>query len=378
MSGLQSCEAIAGLIESGRIPWRSDGYLCFTREQADLRDPDHATAQTIARMSRQTAESIGRPRVTRFAHKSVETWKGGPVYVSRPLNWGDERVLACSVWYGVHSSLRFVEHSEQIRALLNERDQLQLLIPPEILLRSKRPAGDCAVYTPLVCASLGTLGIHYEFVTVACDPREPDVFTHVYCRAVLSDGSRIVMDASHGKYPGWEVPREHQIRKQVWSESGEPVADQGRTFVPLGQYRRVKRVLPRRLLGMGQVAPDSSVDMTGTDIGILTGADIAANPPPLSLPPVMTGSPAPGFNWDQSLASFLNQGIKLAGQVVAPQVTMMRGPGGQLYYQAPAGSSAAVPAAGLLTPTGGGSWLMIGGAVIVGILVLSSLTKGRR
>ena len=343
-------------------------------------------------MAALTAESIGTPRLHNFARKSAITWRGGPAYRGRAVNWDDTRQLACSVWYGVHSSMRFVDHAEQIRALLNERDQLQLLISPDVLLRKARPAGDCAVYTPLMCAALGTLGIHYEFVTLACDPREPDLYTHVYARAILPDGSRIPLDGSHGKYPGWEVPREHQIRKQVWDEAGEPVADAApRPYVPLGQYRHVRRVMPRRLVslrpkGLGQVElGDSTTTLSypgiPTDGSVTTlgypgmpadgsggGYAIAT---PINAPTIPTSQ---GFNWDAWLGNALNQGIKLAGQVVAPQTTLVRGPGGQLYYQAPASSGAALPAAGVLS-SGGGSWLLIGGAVLVGVVLLSSMGK---
>lgn len=389
MSGLMSCEAIAGLIRSGRLPWRPDGYECITREQSDVTNPDRATAQTIRRMAVLTSESIATPRLQKFARKSAVTWRGGPAYRGRAVDWDDQRQLAASVWYGVNSSMKFVEHSQQIRALLNETDQLQLLISPDVLVRKRRPAGDCAIYTQLVCAALGTLGVHYEFVTLACDPREPDLYTHVYARAVLADGSSIPLDASHGKYPGWEVPREHQIRKQVWDEAGEPVEDRApRPFAPLGQYRQVRRVMPRRLVGLrppglGQV-DTTTLNYPGmpTDTGSVTVLNYPGMPTDtgsvttLNYPGVPgTAAPGPSFNWDAWLGNFLNQGVKLAGQVVAPQTTLIRGPGGQLYYQAPASSGAALPATSILATGTGGNWLLIGGAVVAAILLLSSMGK---
>ena len=190
MSPLVSCDQVSAMLTGGMIPWSAEGYPCITRTPTDLSNPDSGTAQSVRRMAQVTAESIGTPRLHKFSRKCATSWRGGPAYRGRALNWEDQRQLACSIWYGVHSSMRFQEHSEQIKALLNESDQLQLLISPDLLLSRKRPAGDCAVYTPLVCASLGTLGIHYEFVTLACDPRDPDLFTHVYARAVLRDGSR--------------------------------------------------------------------------------------------------------------------------------------------------------------------------------------------
>ena len=366
------------MLAGGMIPWRQGGYECITREQSDLTNPDRATAQTIGRMAQLTSESISTPRLDNFARKAALSWRGGPLYGGRPINWDDEKQLTCSVWCGVNSHLKFQEHSEQIRALLNERDQLQLLISPDLLLSKRRPSGDCAVYTPLVCAALGTLGIHYEFVTLACDPRDPNLYTHVYARAVLRDGSRIPVDASHGQYCGWEVPRAHQIRKQVWHASGRPIDDKAPSPVAhLGQYRRVRRVMPRRIAaGLGQVDDTSTttlsypgipVDMSQVPYQIpdITATTSPTIPPPATVP----------FNWDAAIGNFLNQGIRLAGQVVAPQVTLVRGPGGQLYYQAPASSGTTIPAAGVLTPGTTGNWILIGGVVVIGILALSAMSK---
>src|SRR5262249_3181179 len=149
-------------------------------------------------------------------------------------------------------------------------------------------------------------------------------------------------------------------------------------------------VMPRRLVslrprGLGQVGDSTTtLDYPGipTDGSVTTlnypglPADTSgggyAIATPINAPSIPSGS---GFNWDAWLGNFLNQGVKLAGQVVAPQTTLIRGPGGQLYYQAPASSSgAALPAAGLLS-TGGGNWLLIGGAVLVGAVLLSSLGR---
>lgn len=360
-----SCDVVAGLLAAGYLPPRDSGYPCIARKQADVSNADRATAQTVAWICELINESVPAPAVQAFARGAVRTWRGGPLY--RAANPDDQRMRACSVWFAVKSAMHFVEHADQIRALLNESDQLQLLIRPDVLLSSAHPAGDCAVYAPLVCACLGALGIAWEIITVACDPREPDVYSHVYARAVLDSGQRIPLDASHGKYPGWEVPREHTLRKQVWDESGTPIDDVAPAR-PLGQYRTVPRVWPRTL-GLGQI-----LDATGTDIGATVGEDLSTNPALVIPPPAPT--PTTGFNWDQALAGFLGQGINLAGKVVAPTTTIVRGPGGQLFYQTPAGSQTPLTAGTLLT-SGGSNWLLIGGAVIAGVLVLSAM-KGRR
>jgi len=73
-------------------------------------------------------------------------------------------------------------------AWLGESDQMQLLISPDVLLRSGRKVGDCAIYSELACALLACNGVDYEFVTVAVNPSQPEVFSHVYVYAVLPDG----------------------------------------------------------------------------------------------------------------------------------------------------------------------------------------------
>ena len=74
--------------------------------------------------------------------------------------------------------------------------------------------GDCAIFTTLIQALLLYRGIPYETVCVAVDPRQPAEYTHVYPRAVRADGSRVVLDASHGPWPGWEVPAGRILKKK--------------------------------------------------------------------------------------------------------------------------------------------------------------------
>lgn len=394
-----TCDQVAGLLAAGRLAHRPQGYPCLERYQADEVNSDQATAQTIRVMCRQIRESISMSIVQKTAERAVEQWRGGPLYTRRKFDATDERMIACSVWFAAKHTVKFREHAEQIKALLNEQDQLQLLIRPDVLLGMRTPSGDCAVFTPLICAMLGALEIKYEIITLACDPRQPEVFSHVFARAVTNDGHYIPLDASHGRYPGWEVPREHQIRRQVWSSDGEPIEDAAPPVAKLGQYWHrppVHRVWPRRLgmgRGMGQVdvttlnypgmatIPDNSYgDFPVTDTNSIDpsiappGTSVTTlNYPGMPSPAASTSTP---FNWNAFLAGAVTQGINLAGRVVAPQTTLIRGPGGQLYYQTPAGSAAASPlTTTLLGGSSGGSWLLIGGAVLVGVIALSALGK---
>lgn len=372
---------MAGLIDAGLLPYRAEGYPCIERFQADLVNSDRATAQTIRVIADQIRESINTPIVQHYAYRAVSTFHGGPLY-PQGADLTDERLLACSVWFCAKHVVKFREHAEQIKALLNEEDQLQLLIAPHALLAMRNPAGDCAVFTPLVCALLGALNVQYEIVTVACDPRQPEVYSHVYARAVTKQGQYIPLDASHGKYPGWEVPREHQIRKQVWDANGDPTDDVAPTVPHLGQYRaRIQnRVMPRRVglgrWGLGDCTVDADTGMTSCDVSAVDTSTTTLNypgMPQISGPPTSTTNS--GVNWGSVLANALGQGINLAGKVVAPTTTIVRGPGGQLYVQTPAGSSTSLTATSLLSSGGGGNLLLIGGAVLIGILVLGAFKK---
>jgi hypothetical protein len=171
-------------------------------------DPFEATAQTVEYMCRLIRDSLADGVVQRATGDACGA-------VASPE----------AVWSWVKSHLRFVHHQKLLVAWLGAPDELQLLIRPDALLKMREPKGDCAVYTCLVCAMLDCCGLPWEIVTVAVDPRQPAIFSHVYPRAILADGRRVVLDASHGQYPGWEVPAEHMSAKQVWDMEGRPIGD---------------------------------------------------------------------------------------------------------------------------------------------------------
>lgn len=305
-------------------------------------DPDTATAQTVELMCEQIARAVRDP-VVQAAAKDALQFRGGPLYKGEP---GEHRAIAASVWWWCYTQLRFVHHEPMIRALFNEQDQLQLLISPDVLLRTKKPAGDCAVYTSLVCALLKANGIPFEIVTVACEPSQPSIFTHVYARAVLSaDGTRLPLDASHGKYPGWEVPRAHALRKQVWNEDGRPVADQA-CWQGLHGYTR-------RGMGACGFDPQSGEQWCSPDTG------------------------AGGGGWTALIQSLANQWTQIGGRVIAPQTSYQRGTGGQVLLTTP-GSAPIFGSELLASTTGGGSALLWVGGGLVALLVVASIFKGKR
>jgi hypothetical protein len=358
-----------------------------TRHQASLTDSDQATAETVEVMADQVEIASPDPLLRTGAKDAVSRFRGGPLYWALGIDpLRNPGAIAESIFWAVKHVLRFEHHEDQIRVWFNERDQLQLLIAPDLLLRLTRPKGDCAIYTTLICAMLRAWSIPYEFVTVAADPFEPDLFGHVYCRAVMPDGSRLTLDASHGKYPGWEVPKEHILRKAIWSESAELIPDEGSRFRGLHAYfeRRPGFVrgarpgfgrLGRRGLGQGDTTTLNYPGMPDTSTTTLNYPGMPSGPPTGPVPITPSTGPGSGTNWAGFIQTLTGQGLNLVGKIVAPTTTIQSGPGGT-FIQTPAGTP--LPS-GAVSPFGvasaGGSWLLIGGALVVIFLIAGAAKK---
>jgi hypothetical protein len=68
----------------------------------------------------------------------------------------------------------------------------------------------------LIAALLTAKNIRCRFVTVAADPSDGyQSFSHVYV-AAYAEGRRMPLDASHGSWPGWEVPLKAVGRIREW------------------------------------------------------------------------------------------------------------------------------------------------------------------
>lgn len=191
------------------------------RYQASLSDPDSATAETIAAMVFDIQRSKTDPLLQRYALEAVKAW-GLPLTFDA---FQDSSAIAWSVYWFAKHSLRFEHHQKQIWVWFREQDQLQLLIEPSVLVRMDQWKGDCAIYTMLICAMLEVFQVPWEIVTIACDRRQPGIFTHVFPRVILPDGRRETLDASHGIGPGWQVPSRDTFRLQVWDSAGNAIED---------------------------------------------------------------------------------------------------------------------------------------------------------
>jgi transglutaminase-like putative cysteine protease len=169
----------------------------ITRTPASA-DPDTAVAQTVVLMNGAIERAVESPIIQRCA--------------ARP---GSSPAIAAehAFWFA-KSHVKFVNDDKLLRIALGIGTPEEFLIEPARLITMPRPRGDCDDFTMLVCSLLACSGIPYQIETVAADPRVPGIYSHVYCSAILSE--RVPLDASHGPYPGWEVPAGRVTRRQIW------------------------------------------------------------------------------------------------------------------------------------------------------------------
>ena len=372
--------------------------------QASLTDPWEATHETILYMCglvRDSAKDPVIPEAAADALKRFAFWMGGDKQ--------SPGVLSECCWWWVKHAIKFVHHQKLLRAWLGKSDELQLLIAPDVLLKMQQPKGDCAVFTCLICAMLDSLGVPWEIVTVAVDPNQPEIFSHVYPRAILAPGFCLPLDASHGKYPGWEVPNARVLLKQVWNSNGEPIADQD------SGYRGLHGMNSVGLNGLGQYdgatfgglgcdcsttdADGNCMDPEPCDAGTSTIATslpstiTPTNPsaeylaagyvlcsdgsyaPPGTCPanaPVVASAANPALA--SALTNFGAAWTKIAGQVIAPQVTQV-GPGGTSITGPASALQNILTGAGINMGAGGSNILLLGGLAVGAILLFSMLSK---
>lgn len=326
-------------------------------------DPDTATAQTIGIMCDHVRNAAGDPWVIGTARASVKSF--GQLS-------GDTDVaaqIAVGAWWWAKTFIKFVHHEFIIRQRLGEAGHLQGLISPEVLVRMDRPEGDCAIFSECVAAFLTALGIPFEFVTVAANPREPEIFSHVYLYAVMPDGSRLPLDASHGDYPGWQVPSAHVSRRQVWDASGNRVSDQGSRFDGLHNYG---------MRGLGDIQSDFDAFMQGGGFDQGNPYDyvsVDTNAPYSG--PVYTAPSQNSSQWATFASSLAKMGFDLA-RINAIQPGTVVGANGSILRQNP-GYSVPPPGGGAaLSIKGGGTNLLLIGGLAIGALFLVSGMKGGR
>jgi hypothetical protein len=292
-------------------------------------DPDTATAQTIRIMCGHAKRAAKDPLLQQTAAQAVSQFGG----LAGDTDDAAAQV-ACAAWWWHKLYVKFLLHDFLIWKHLGEQGHLQGLISPEILIRMQKPEGDCAIFSMSIAAMLTCYGIPYEFVTVKVNRREPHEYGHVYLYAVVAGGRRIPLDASHGNYPGWQVPTEDILYAenqqgtpalQAWDMDGNAVADRGSRFEGLHMYGL--------RAGLGDDASDeaawdaylASVDAENTTYGSSDGG-------------AMGPYPSIDYSGNTTCAdgSVVGPGVSCPNQWLTPAGTSYSGS----LYQAPSQSSA--------------------------------------
>jgi hypothetical protein len=284
----------------------------LTREQAPIGDSEAGTSQTVARMAEHIRNSATDDAVRAIAGQALAS-VGGP---------GAPPSQRCKgVFYLIKARVRFQTDDQLISLMQLGQDELELLISPPVLLRSKRPVGDCDDFTMLCCALLHELGVPTEIVTVKADQPDPDRWSHVYCCAQTEQGP-MILDTSHGDYPGWEVP--HYYAKRYWdSRSGAPVRSEGGR-VPQPRRRTGLHGYTRARRGMGATDPITGQEVDANGNPIDTSGTIATDPMSgltYSLPSAVPSSSAPSplaAGFAANLSNIINQGFKTLNLSLLP------------------------------------------------------------
>jgi hypothetical protein len=334
-------------------------------------NPDVATVQTVEEMCRLINEAAKDPLLRSLCCVSCSA--------------GTVQIIAENYFWWCKRNLKFKHHGEQFESwskeLGNPLSKLQLLIAPDVLLRMKRMEGDCAIYTMMLCAMLKASGFQYRIVTMAVDPHTPELFTHVCARVVLPGGKLETLDASHGAYPGWCVPKEHILREWTFDESGQRLQ-----FAGLHDYRRSRFSAGMR--GYRRGLGDNGGDVAeGGDYYPPTGDNPtqvflpAGSSPDWGVPydPSSGGYSAPSQNstqWAGFAANLAKMGFTLA-QINAIQPGTVVQPNGTIIRQTP---GFAVPVGSQINAALGGSGniILYAGLGLAALFIVGSMFKGSK
>ena len=270
--------------------------------QADTQDSDLATAQTIATMCEHIHRAARDPLVQRTAQHAEASWGDARPSTIVAARFGHNASVGSGCFWWAKHRVKVLRHSEFKALLAAYSEKRQLLVAPEVVLCAPKPAGDCSTFSMLLAAMLESLGLDWELVTVAVEPADPTLYSHVFVRAVLPDGRRVTLDGSHGQYPGWEVPRPHQFRRQVWDSSGEPIDDEAPVVSQLHEYRR---------RGLGDTYWDAEGNLVDTSAGSSV-TDLSSFDPVSG--PTTDFSSLPGVN----ISSLSSANVSGVTGVVAP------------------------------------------------------------
>jgi hypothetical protein len=344
------------------VPASSDRTLVKEKIPAPP-DSDSATQLTVQKMCEY---------IDAGAADDVCRWWALQAYQKFARGSQDPKQLCWGVWWLVKHSVRFAKDEPRLFQV-GEPEALDLLIAPAVLVRDPQPKEDCDGFTMLVCCLLKILGIPSLIVTVAADPDNPERWSHVFPMAQFG-GINLPLDASHGKFPGWMVPREHIYRWQAWDLKGNPVQAFPPQMNTLHGYMRTGRGMGARR-GMGQDVLDPG-DISGGSIPVdvpVAPFTLPLNPSsPFFTPggaagsssdPTSTGS---STNWAQAISSLVSGGLKAAQLATLPPGYTINPANGQLVFTGQSSANAQLTSSfATILP-----WLGIG---LVAVLILPAL-----
>lgn len=384
--------------------------LNITEQQADLFDNNLATAQTVRRMCTLIAESVQDPGVMRCLDQALTS------------SDTSRQRIAAACWEWCKQNIRFVQDDDALYADLGRRDELELLISPAVMARGRNRRGDCDDFTMMLCAMLASVGVPCVIKTFKCDRKDPSRWAHVCAAAILEDGSLMILDASHGDYPGWQVPQEDIFDSCVWNLNGQPMnggTGMGIARRGIGAYRQMpgwtgnpmssvtgpeagpytpaidirqyyQAKCNQRMAGLGfikrrgmgaLVCDDAGCYDDGTSSGgspveatpyfsiapgtsYTTSPSAAAASPGTVLLPSTTTSGQP-INWGSLIASLGADATKIGTQLIStPGTTIL--PNGTVVTGTPQGTSA-LTLGGLNISSG----MLIGAAALIGLVLLT-------
>lgn len=347
----------AGVAQFGSEGWRP----VPERIPSSLTDSNKSTRQTVARMCAHIKDAVTDPKIRSIASRTSGRWGAG---LPHQVGWD-------IFWYEKHS-IRFLIDEVPVFGLYGERDNVDFLIAPSVLVRMNPPTGDCDDFTMLACALLECNGVPWEIVTVMSDRKRPGEWSHIYPRAVMPNGRRMVIDATPpGQYPGWEVPAYDIQRKQIWDSNGNPIQD-----LEPAHESRMHAYRPR---GMGQdgsgevpfegsaLPGGTSIDTSG-DTGIFGFPSMAANASTIQAQANAAGTPS----WETALINALGQaGTKLGTLALLPSGgTLTTLPNGTQVYTNQATAPSSFNIGGQQIPFT--TILLFGGVALVIALALGS------
>lgn len=164
-----------------------------------------------------TADTVGQMDALVSASLDSPTIIDACLDACRDQQDSSDKEISDALWYWIKNHVRFVTDEQTMTAMGIPIDNptKELLIAPTTLLTMPDPQGDCDDFSMLSKTMLAQCGIRSSFVTIKAQADEPKLWTHIYVKVYMSDGSTMMFDTSHGHWPGWETKNYWEKREWV-------------------------------------------------------------------------------------------------------------------------------------------------------------------